>query len=73
MLFFDKSNILAQYKLSNTLEDLKNQKTYYLEETEKVKEEHAEVFTNDTTLEKFARERYFMKKSNEDVFIIIEE
>jgi len=29
--------------------------------------------TDTTALEKFAREKYFMKKSNEDIFIIIEE
>lgn len=73
MLFFDKSNIIAQYKLSDTLEDLNNQRRYYQEETKKVKEEYEEVFTNDATLEKFARERYYMKKRNEDVFVIIEE
>ena len=73
MLFFDKSNIVAQYKLSDTLDNLKMQKIYYLEKTENVKADYVEVFTNDTTLEKFARERYFMKKSNEEVFVIFEE
>jgi cell division protein FtsB len=33
---------------------------------------NAELQTNDNNLEKFAREQYFMKASDEDVFVIVE-
>lgn len=73
VVFFDKSNIVAQFKLQNTLRDLKEKKAYYEREIGKVKRDKKELFSNDESLQKFARERYYMKKSNEDVFVIIEE
>lgn len=73
MVFFDQESFIDQFRLSRTLGNLENQKTYYLEEIEKTKGA-INVLENDTAhLEKYAREKYYMKKDNEDVFVIIEE
>ena len=73
MLFFDQESFIDQFKLSRSLSDLKSQKKYYQEEIEKTKGA-VNVLENDTAhLEKYAREKYYMKKDNEDVFVIIEE
>ncbi len=73
MIFFDQESFIDQIKLSSTLNNLENQKTYYQDEIENTREA-INVLENDTAhLEKYAREKYYMKKDNEDIFVIIEE
>lgn len=71
MLFFDQNNFFVQMERYDALRDAKNKAEYYLEETEIAKQQLNELLTNDRTLEKFAREKYYMKKANEDVFVIV--
>lgn len=73
MLFFDTNNFVYQYKLSSELNDLINEKEYYLSEIEINNSATKELLTNSTTLEKFAREKYLMKRDNEDIFLIVED
>jgi cell division protein DivIC len=73
VLFFDRSNAITQWKLERTLEELEEKKSYYEREIGQVRREKKELFSDDGSLEKFAREKYYMKKSNEDVFVIVEE
>ena len=72
MLFFDKNNFIYQYQLSSDLNDLKSEKEYYLSEIETNNSATKELMTNTTTLEKFAREKYLMKRDNEDIYIIVD-
>ena len=72
MLFFDANNIFYQFKLSSKVNALQDQKVYYIEEIKEVDELKDELFSTDSKKEKFAREKYYMKKDNEDVFIIVE-
>lgn len=73
MLFFDQESVFVQHKLSTEISNLEQQKKFYLEEIEKNKAS-LNILTNDTaSLEKYARETYFMKKDNEDVFVVVEE
>ena len=55
------------------LKKLKTQKKFYVDEIKKDKEKLRELRTNPKTLEKFAREKYLMKKENEEIFVIVEE
>lgn len=71
MLFFDSDNLLEQLKLSRTIKHLENQKTYYIKEINKNKATVKALKYDTTQLEKFAREKYFMKKDNEDVYVIV--
>ena len=73
MLFFDKNDMLSQYEYRAEVNKLQDEKDFYEKETAKVKKDLNELNTNLNTAEKFAREKYFMKKDNEDVFIIIRE
>ena len=73
MIAIDKNNMIAQYKLRSELKDLRNKKAYYLNEIEKDRKATYELNTNIKTLEKFAREKYLLKKDNEDIFLIIKE
>jgi cell division protein FtsB len=73
MLFFDHYNMIEQYRLRSGLKKLKEEKAYYLREIENAEKDYNELFTNSASLEKFAREKYLMKKENEDIFVIVEE
>ena len=72
MLFFDKNSAISQYGLQNTLTELQEKKIYHEEDIQASEQAHEELFTNDRTREKFAREHYYMKKDDEDVFVIEE-
>lgn len=71
--FFDRNDLITQYKYRRDLNDLKRDKEYYQEENIKIKEDLKELTTNQKQLEKFAREKYLMKKDNEDIFILVPE
>ncbi|QSE97764.1 FtsB family cell division protein [Fulvivirga lutea] len=73
MLFIDSNDIYTQYKLNQKRKNLEDQKAYYLEKITEVKQEREELFSSKKKLEKFAREKYLMKKESEDLFIIEEE
>jgi cell division protein FtsB len=72
MLFIDSNDIISQLTLRKKLKDLENQKEFYLERKEKIQEEREELMSNYELLEKFARERYLMKRKTEDLYVIIE-
>ena len=69
MLFFDANSWLIHHELNTEIDDLENEKEYYKKEIEKDKKDLKKLST-DEGLEKFAREEYYMKRDNEDIFII---
>ena len=73
MVFFDANDLYSQYQLKRKLNDLENQRDHYLQEIEKVKKEREALLNDKTELERFAREKYYMKKEGEEVFVIVEE
>jgi len=73
MIFFDSNDIYTQYKLSKKSNNLEERKAYYIEKIEEVKQDREELFSNPELLEKFAREKYLMKKPTEDIYVIVEE
>lgn len=73
MLFFDRNDFISQYEYQSQLNKLEEEKEFYLKETEQVRKDLKELTTNQKQLEKFAREKYLMKKEDEDVFVIVKE
>lgn len=73
MFFLDSNDFISQYKLRKKLVDLESEKAYYLEKIKEVKKDRQELLSNQDLLEKFAREKYLMKKKSEDLYIIVEE
>jgi cell division protein FtsB len=71
LLFFDKNDVFTQHETVAKLNKLKADQGYYISEIEKNKVELQELKTNTESLEKFAREKYLMKKDNEDVFVFV--
>lgn len=71
--FFDQNNFITQYDYIRELHSLEKDKAYFIEELTKTKQELNDLTTNPVTLEKFAREKYFMKKDNEEIFVFEQE
>ncbi len=71
MVFFDSDNILQQMKLKKKIDKLEQKKSFYQEEIAKNKSAIKALTYDTAQLEKFAREKYFMKKKNEDIYVII--
>ena len=69
MVFFDENDVLTRLKYDKKIHDLKSEITFYEKEIEVSRAKTLELQSNDKNLEKFAREQYLMKKSNEDIFI----
>lgn len=70
MFFFDRNSVIEQYQLQSTLQDIKDRLSYYKAEITQTEKDNRELFTNDKTREKFAREHYYMKKPDEELFVI---
>jgi hypothetical protein len=73
LLIFDRNSLIDRMKYMRNLRDLEVEKQFYIERIEEDSRRLNELKTDNENLEKFAREQYFMKKENEDVFVIIEE
>ncbi|MFN7792824.1 MAG: FtsB family cell division protein, partial [Cyclobacteriaceae bacterium] len=72
MLFLDSNDLISRFKLSAKLRNLDREKAYYQEKIADVEKDRHELMTDRELLEKFAREKYLMKKETEDIFIIQE-
>ena len=71
--FFDSNSLLSLWKIKREAKNLQKETNFFKSEIEKAREQRDYLFSkNQLNLEKFAREKYLMKKENEDVFIIVE-
>lgn len=69
MLFFDAHSLLFHHELNSDIDELEYQKEHYRNEMIKDNKAIRELSTDDG-LERTARENYYMKKPEEDIFII---
>jgi len=72
MLFFDPRDLFSQLQHTRELNELKASKAFYQKEIAKESSELEQLKTNPAKLEKYAREKYLMKRENEDLYIISE-
>ena len=70
LTFLDSNDLISRFSLTTKLRSLENEKKYYETKIKEVEQDRKELTTNKELLEKFAREKYLMKKESEDVFII---
>lgn len=73
MTFLDSNDLITRFKMASKLGDLQEEKEYYNQKIVEVEKDRNELMTNRELLEKFAREKYLMRKESEDVFVIVEE
>ncbi|KGL64326.1 septum formation initiator [Polaribacter sp. Hel1_85] len=69
MFFFDENSYLVHHKFNNEIEDLESTISFY---KNKIEEDKATIkkLQDSLQLERFAREKYLMKKDNEDIYLI---
>jgi len=73
MLFFDERDFITTHiKQPRELKKLQQSEKYYQDEITATKNEVEKLKSNPSTIEKYAREKYLMKRDNEDLFLIRE-
>jgi cell division protein FtsB len=72
VLFFDSRDMFSQLEKRAELNNLLESKRFYEAEIAAAKKQLADIQNNAAALEKIARERYKMKKPNEDLFLVEE-
>lgn len=68
ILFLSDSSVIRYYKLQKEVEEMQSGIEYYEEKNKEVKRQ-LQIMEDDYYLEKYAREKYYMKCPDEDVFI----
>jgi len=72
IVFFDQDNLIRQFRLSQDLNEAKDQNEYYSSEFKKDSTLLFQLENDPEVMEKFAREKYKMKRPKEKVFIVVE-
>lgn len=70
MAFFDKNDFFVQRQRAAELDELNEKIEYYKEQIQHTKKELQALDNDPAMLEKYAREKYYMKRPNEDVFVV---
>ena len=68
--FFDRNDLWTQWDRKQELQKLETSKTFYENEIATTKKDLTDLNNNPAVLEKFAREKFYLKKANEEIFII---
>ena len=72
LFFLDKNDLFTQFERREELKKLQQSKTHYTSQIAAERKELEALKSNPATLEKYAREKYLMKRDNEDLFILSE-
>jgi cell division protein DivIC len=72
ILFFDKNDFFTRQARDKELHELMQSKAWYQKEIDAERIELERLKNNPATIEQYAREKYLMKKENEDLYIIPE-
>lgn len=72
VIFFDNHSLIHRWETHQKIIQMDKELKFYQEEIGTNKQKKIELQSSKENLEKFAREHYFMKKENEDIFIIKE-
>lgn len=71
--FLDNNDLITQSMRRERLQKLKNDKTYYEQKIKEISRDYQGLFNSEEALEKFAREKYYLAKPKEDVFVIVKD
>lgn len=69
MIFFDANSYLIHHELDNDINALDDNAEFYQKEINQDKD-FIKKMEDSSEMEKFAREKYYLKKENEDIYII---
>jgi cell division protein FtsB len=71
-MFFDKNDLISQYEDRQALYELQKEKRHFQEEILITRQKLDELLSDSKSLEKFAREQFYMKKPNEEIWLVID-
>ncbi len=69
--FFDRNDLMTQWERKQELNKLEQSEAYYVSEIDNTNKYLSDLNNNPATLEKIAREKFYLKRSNEQVFLIV--
>jgi cell division protein FtsB len=69
-VFFDQNNLIQQFRLHRQIREFRQEIEYYRHEIARDSIDIQKLRNNPEELERYAREKYLLKKENEDIFII---
>jgi cell division protein DivIC len=70
MLFFDRNDMFTQMERRGELREMKESKAFYQKQITENQAFSKDLQYNAAAIEKYAREKYLMKRDNEDLFIV---
>lgn len=68
--FFDRNDLFTQYDRKQELQKLETSAEFYEKEILTTKKDLMELNTNPAVMEKFAREKFYLKRPNEEIFLV---
>ena len=71
LLFNERNGLINQWEQKGKYNKVLEENEYFKSEIKKLNDDHENLFSNAKNLEKYAREKYLMKRDDEDVFIIV--
>lgn len=73
MLFFDQNSLITHRELDKQIRTLERDEAYFKKNLENENEKLKMLQNNPAEIERIAREKFYLKKDNEDIFIIQQE
>ena len=73
IIFLDDASLKEQIYIDRYISQLRKDRDFYKEKLQKVRRELEKVQRDPKAIEKIAREKFFMKKKDEDIFIVVED
>ncbi|MEO5890688.1 MAG: septum formation initiator family protein [Ferruginibacter sp.] len=70
MFFFNEKDLVSEFKRKGKYKELQKSEQRLSEIIKDTRQELGQLKTNAQTIEKYAREKYLMKKDNEDLFVL---
>ncbi|WP_333625605.1 septum formation initiator family protein [Sphingobacterium siyangense] len=70
MLFFDRNDFATQYNYQKQKANLESERSFYLKENAAIIKTINDIRSNPQEVQRIAREKYKMKKDNEDIYVI---
>jgi len=71
LIFSDRNGLVNQFEQKSNYNKVLKENEYFKTEITKLQYDYDNLFSNPKNLEKYAREKYLMKRDDEDVFIIV--
>lgn len=68
--FFDRNDLFTQYDRKQELQKLQTSTEFYEKEILTTKKDLRDLNNNPAVMEKFAREKFYLKRPNEEIFLV---